>query len=166
MVEVSHGPYLVDNNIFASDFSIENDAQGGAYVNNLCCGKMNLQKVSDRSTPYHFPHTTQVAGTAVVYGGDDRFYNNLFVGGKGIQDCGTKGYNPNTASFEEYIDKVISLGVGDLEKFIKVEQPVYISANAYLNRAESFDREKDGFTDKEFDPICKFSKKATKYIWR
>ena len=155
MVEVSHGPYLVDNNIFASDFSIENDAQGGAYVNNLCCGKMNLQKVLDRSTPYHFPHTTQVAGTAVVYGGDDRFYNNLFVGGKGIQNCGTNCYNPNTASYEEYIYKVLSLGVGDLEKFIKVEQPVYISSNAYLNRAESFDREKDGYTDKEFDPGVK-----------
>ena len=30
MVEVSHGPYLVDNNIFASDFTFENAAQGGA----------------------------------------------------------------------------------------------------------------------------------------
>jgi alpha-L-arabinofuranosidase len=91
MMEVTHGPYLVDNNIFASDFTFENAAQGGAYVNNLCCGKMNLLKVLDRSTPYHFPHTTQVAGTAVVYGGDDRFYNNLFVGVEGIQNCGTAG---------------------------------------------------------------------------
>jgi alpha-N-arabinofuranosidase len=162
MVEVSHGPYLVDNNIFASDFSIENDAQGGAYVNNLYCGKMNLNKVLDRSTPYHFPHTTEVAGTAVVYGGDDRFYNNLFVGGKGIQNCGTNGYNPNTASLEEYIDKVISLGFGDLEKFIKVEQPVYISANAYLNGAESFDREKDGCIDKDFDPGVKIYEEGSK----
>jgi hypothetical protein len=155
MVEVSHGPYLVDNNIFASDFSFENAAQGGAYVNNLCCGKMNLLKVLDRSTPYHFPHTTQVAGTAVVYGGDDRFYNNLFVGGDGIQNCGTAGYNPNTASYEEYVEKVLSQGVGDLEMFKRVEQPVYISANAYLNGAEGLDREKDGYTDKEFNPSVK-----------
>lgn len=155
MVEVTHGPYLVDNNIFASDFSFENDAQGGAHVNNLCCGKMNLHKVLDRSTPYHFPHTTEVAGTAVVYGGDDRFYNNLFVGGAGIQNCGTAGYNPNTASYEEYVEKVLSQGVGDLEKFKSVEQPAYISANAYFNGAQGFDREKDGYTDKEFDPGVK-----------
>jgi hypothetical protein len=155
MVEVSHGPYLVDNNIFASDFSFENAAQGGAYVNNLCCGKMNLLKVLDRSTPYHFPHTTEVAGTAVVYGGDDRFYNNLFVGVKGIQNCGTAGYNPNTASYEEYVDRIVSQGPGDLEKFKNVEQPVNISANAYFSGAEGFEREKDGYADKEFDPGVK-----------
>jgi hypothetical protein len=109
----------------------------------------------DRSTPYHFPHTTEVAGTAVVYGGDDRFYNNLFVGGAGIQNCGTAGYNPNMASFEEYVEQVLSQGFGDLEKFKRVEQPVYISANAYFNGAEGFDREKDGHTDKAFDPGVK-----------
>ncbi len=155
MVEVSHGPYLVDNNIFASDFSFENAAQGGAYVHNLCCGKMNLLKVLDRSTPYHFPHTTEVAGTAVVYGGDDRFANNLFIGVAGIQNCGTAGYNPNTASYEEYVEKVLSQGAGDLEMFKRVEQPVYISTNAYFHGAEGFDREKDGFTDKAFDPCVK-----------
>ncbi len=155
MVEVSHGPYLVDNNIFASDFSFHNVAQGGAYVNNLCCGKMNLVKVLDRSTPYHFPHSTQVAGTAVVYGGDDRFYNNLFVGVEGIPNCGTAEYNPNTASYEEYVEKVVSQGAGDLNLFKNVEQPAYISANAYFNGAEGFNREKDGYTDKAFNPGVK-----------
>jgi len=155
MVEVSHGPYMVDNNIFASDYSFDNVAQGGAYANNLCCGKMRLLKVLNRSTPYHFPHSTQVAGTAVVYGGDDRFYNNIFVGGEGIEDCGTAGFNPNTASYEEYVEKVTSNGRGDLDKFMKTEQPVYISANAYLNGAEGFDREKDGYTNKSFNPEVK-----------
>lgn len=154
-VEVSHGPYLVDNNIFASDFTFVNAAQGGAYVNNLCCGKTNLNKVLDRSTPYHFPHTTQVAGSAVVYGGDDRYYNNLFVGVEGVENCGTAVYNQNTASFEEYVEQVLSQGVGDLEMFKRVEQPVYISGNAYLNGAEGFNREKDGYTDKAFDPRVK-----------
>ncbi len=157
MVEVSHGPYLVDNNIFASDFSFENAAQGGAYVHNLCCGKMHLLKVLDRSTPYHFPHTTQVAGTAVVYGGDDRFINNLFVGVAGIQGCGTAGYNPHTASHEEYVQKVLSQGIGDLEMFKRVEQPVTIAANAYLSGAEGFEREKGGYSDKAFNPEVKIS---------
>lgn len=154
-VEVSHGPYLVDNNIFASDFTFVNAAQGGAYLNNLCCGKTNLTKVLDRSTPYHFPHTTQVAGSAVVYGGDDRYYNNLFIGVEGVENCGTALYNPNTASFEEYVEKVLSQGVGDLGMFQKVEQPVYISGNAYLNGAEGFDREEGGFTDKAVNPCVK-----------
>jgi alpha-N-arabinofuranosidase len=155
MVEVSHGPYLVDNNIFASDYSFDNVSQGGAYVNNLSCGKMRLMKVADRSTPYHFPHTTEVAGTAVVYGGDDRFYNNIFVGGEGIENCGTAGFNPNPASYEEYVEQVLSYGVGDLEVFMKAEQPVYIDANAYLNGAEGFDREKNSYHSKAFDPGVK-----------
>ena len=157
MVEVSHGPYLVDNNIFASDYSFDNVSQGGAYVHNLICGTMHLLKVPDRSTPYHFPHSTQVAGTAVVYGGDDRFYNNIFVGGEGIKDCGTAGFNPNTASYEEYVEQVLSHGVGDLEVFLKTEQPVYIDANAYLNGAEGFDREKNGYHSKAFDPGVKIA---------
>jgi alpha-L-arabinofuranosidase len=162
MVEVSHGPYLVDNNIFASDFTFENAAQGGAYVNNLCCGKMHLLKVLDRSTPYHFPHTTQVAGTAVVYGGDDRFFNNLFVGVDGVPDCGTAGYNPNTASFEEYVEKVLSQGIGDLEMFKQVEQPVYIGANAYLHGAQGFERETGAYTAKAFDPGVKIIEEGGK----
>ncbi len=116
---------------------------------------MNLHKVLDRSTPYHFPHTTQVAGTAVVYGGDDRFYNNLFVGVEGVPNCGTAGYNPNTTSFEEYVEKVLAEGVGDLEMYKRVEQPVYIGANAYVHGAEGFDREQGAFTDKTFDPGVK-----------
>ncbi len=154
-VEVSHGPYLVDNNIFASDFTFVIAAQGGAYVNNLCCGKTHLTKVLDRSTPYHFPHTTQVAGTAVVYGGDDRYYNNLFVGVEGVENCGTAIYNPNTASYEEYVEKLLSQGVGDLEMFKRVEQPAYVAANAYFKGAEGFDREKGGYMDKAFDPGVK-----------
>ena len=37
-VEVSHGPYLVDHNIFGSPASLELFSQGGAFVNNLVCG--------------------------------------------------------------------------------------------------------------------------------
>ena len=32
----------------------------------------------DRATPYHRPHSTQVAGYAVIYGADDRWIGNLF----------------------------------------------------------------------------------------
>ena len=79
MIEVSHGPCLADNNIFASDFNFEDMAQGTAMVNNLFCGITIRDKVLDRATPYHFPHTTAVAGCAVTYGGDDRFMNNIYA---------------------------------------------------------------------------------------
>ena len=107
-----------------------------------------------RSTPYHFPHTTQVAGSAFVYGGDDRFYNNLFIGGEGMES-GTAIYNPYTSSYEEFIDQIIALGVGDDELFKKVEQPVYIAANAYYNGANAFDRGQNALVDKSLNPRVK-----------
>lgn len=156
MIEVTHGPYLVDHNIFGSAYNFDNVAQGGAYVHNLCCGSMRRVKVLDRSTPYHFPHTTQVAGTAVVYSGDDRLYNNIFVGGiDSLEEesyYGTAGYDDCTASYEEYHTSVTAGGVGDLEKFITIEQPVYIHANAYFNGAKSFRAEKDCYVNLTYNP--------------
>jgi hypothetical protein len=89
MVEVSHGPYLVDHNIFASPYSFENASQGGAYLHNLVLGNMKHWEVLDRSTPYHFPHTTAIMASSFVYGGDDRFYQNIFVGGNDMLGGGS-----------------------------------------------------------------------------
>ncbi|TFH22585.1 MAG: right-handed parallel beta-helix repeat-containing protein, partial [Bacteroidia bacterium] len=75
--EVNHGPYLVDNNIFLS--GIHNWSEGGAYVHNLIAGEIILQKVLDRSTPFHHPHSTTILGLSSTTLGDDRYYNNLFV---------------------------------------------------------------------------------------
>lgn len=68
MVEVSHGPYIVDNNIFTSPYSFENASQGGAYVHNLILGNMKHWDVLTRSTPYHFPHTTAIMASSFIYG--------------------------------------------------------------------------------------------------
>ena len=67
------------NNVFASEFSFDDYAQGAAFVNNLFAGRIRHTAVLDRSTPYHFPHVTDVPGEAFVYGGDDRYVNNLFL---------------------------------------------------------------------------------------
>lgn len=159
MVEVTHGPYIVDNNIFASAYNFDNAAQGGAYIHNLCCGTMRRIDVLDRSTPYHFQHTTEVAGTAVVYSGDDRICQNIFLGGD--EDAcneeisyGTERYTGHPASMEEYIEKVTSFGNGDMEQFMQVKQPVYINGNAYLNGAGAFDREAKNFLS-EKDPAVR-----------
>jgi len=79
-IEVSHGPYIIDNNILLSMKSIKDMSHGGAYVNNLFGGFISMCPVPDRFTPYHFPHETAVAGVVRIMGGDNRFYNNIFMG--------------------------------------------------------------------------------------
>ena len=141
-VEVSHGPYLVDNNIFASAYAFDNASQGGAYAHNLVCGLFNHYPVLNRSTPYHFPHSTLPAGTVPVYGGDDRWMQNVFVGGKEEgKFYGTSEYNGSPTSMEEYIERVRALGYGDLEQFERVKQPVFIRGNVYCNGALPFEAE-------------------------
>ena len=88
-VEVSHGPTLVDNNLMLSDRSLRLAAQGVALVHNLIAGSFcavgqgtnnnSVNVPSDRYTPYHVPHGTQVVGFMSFLHGDDRFYNNIFV---------------------------------------------------------------------------------------
>ena len=133
MVEVTHGPYLVDNNIFTSPYAFDNAAQGGAYVHNLCCGFTNSYPVPDRATPYHLPHSTEVLGTAPTYGFDDRWYQNIFVGGEEEgRSYGTALYDGAPVSMEEYVERYHFLGRGEVEQFALVKQPAYIGGNVYL----------------------------------
>ena len=78
-VEVCHGPYMVDHNLFLSKMNFRNVAQGGAFVHNLFAGHFVLNPDRGRQTPYHFPHETAVAGYTMIMGGDDRFCNNIFL---------------------------------------------------------------------------------------
>lgn len=145
MIEVTHGPHLVDNNIFGSDFSLVNAAQGGAYIHNLFGGFMQRYPVLNRATPYHFPHRTDLLGVAVVYGGDDRWYGNVFApratDPEPYARYGTADYNGAPVSLQDYLRQVKSLGVGDVEHYERIPQPVYVDGNAYLGGAEPFDKE-------------------------
>ncbi len=78
-VEVCHGPYMVDHNLFLSPMNFRNMAQGGAFVHNLFAGKFVVRSEVTRTTPYHFPHETAMAGYSNITGGDDRYYNNIFL---------------------------------------------------------------------------------------
>jgi hypothetical protein len=154
-IEVTHGPHIVDNNIFNSYYSLDNIAQGGAFINNLYCGTMRKEPVLDRATPYHFPHSTKAMGTTFVYSGDDRWYQNIFVGGAPIyteqSTSGTADYNGHPASLEECIERVKSIGNGDLEEFQTVKEPVFINHNAYFKGAKAYDREEENMIS-DFDP--------------
>lgn len=147
MVEVTHGPCLVDNNILASPNYFENAAQGTALVHNLICGYMTHWAVLNRATPYHFPHTTAAAGCAVVYSGDDRVYNNLFTGAYERHDFapGTAVYDKFTTP-EEYPERLRAEGNTDEAKFFAVPQPVWVDGNAYAGKAKAFRAEEKPFT--------------------
>ncbi len=80
MVEVCHGPYLVDSNLFLSPWAVKDMSTGGAYVHNYIAGRIANCTEHQRYTPYHLPHSTAVYGVSNILGGDDRFYNNVFVG--------------------------------------------------------------------------------------
>ncbi len=152
-VEVSHGPYLVEHNIFASPASLENFSQGGAFVHNLVCGTVCLEAVPERPTPYHVPHSTQVAGYAAIHGGDDRYIGNIFLGGDPTQaygpaarirqpaDHGTAGYNGHPASTEAYLALVADPTRGDHQRFADVKQSVHIHDNVYAAGATAYEAE-------------------------
>lgn len=78
-VEVNHGPFIVDNNFFLSDYNINNRSSGGAYIHNLFAGSLRIVTADKRLTPYLLPHSTAIAGLHDYHCGYDRFYNNIFL---------------------------------------------------------------------------------------
>ena len=124
-VEVNHGPFLIDNNIFLSGRSLFDMSQGGAYVHNLFAGSILHRPELSRETPFHPPHSTKVAGLQNIPGGDDRFYNNLV-----IQPGGLDGYD-------------------------KATLPVRIEGNVYYNGAKPCIKETHCLEKAEFNPEVK-----------
>jgi hypothetical protein len=120
--EVNHGPYLVDNNIFLSEIALRDMSQGGAYVHNLVAGAVKSAPNS-RKTPYHLPHSTEIAGLKNILGGDTRFHNNIFVEG----DAEIPNRNDPNAERKT--------GYG-LEVYNDVKLPVQIEGNVYFKGAK------------------------------
>jgi hypothetical protein len=106
-VEVNHGPFVVDNNIMLSPKAISNQSQGGAYVHNLIAGNLFVRNEPNRFTPYFLPHSINVSGLTTIYGGDDRFYNNIIIGNKLKQDA-----RPGLEAYSTF--KLPSWFVGDI----------------------------------------------------
>ena len=150
-VEVSHGPALVDYNILGSKYSLLNDAQGFAYIHNLFGGKIERRASTDRATPYHAPHSTDVTGFAAMYGGDDRYYQNIFVGGRTPDVVGTSVFDGHTTSLEEFIEIVDAQQPCDHREFHATKQPVYVADNVYTNGAKAFEKESDKLDKPDFD---------------
>lgn len=125
--EVSHGPYMVDNNICLSARSIQENTDGGAYAYNVFCGDIN--RMDDmRYTPYHLLHSTEVKGICTITEGDHRFFNNVFVGG-------------GNASLK------YGMVVCDASR-----RPVHAHANLFLNGALPMSGRQDDFVEKGVNP--------------
>ena len=78
-LEVDHGPMLISNNIMLSKTSLLMNSSGAAFVHNIFGGTMEVIPYDSRLTPYHKPHSTEVAALHDNPGGDINFINNLFV---------------------------------------------------------------------------------------
>ena len=163
-LEVSHGPSVVDDNILLSPVAVRNIAQGTAFVHNLVAGRIELDRVLNRYTPYHDPHSTAVAGLMTIQGGDDRWFNNLFTGPAagaparrqagamdmgdvaGSQDDGTpQASRPRgLAVYDGYPVDADDWCTGlFVDEYLEHRFPVFIEANTYVGGERPFERETD-----------------------
>lgn len=121
-MEVNHGPFLIDHNLFLSSRALRDWSEGGAYVHNLFAGHVVLRPELNRETPFHKAHSTQVAGLRNIQGGDDRFFNNIFAGHDG------------------------------LSPYDKAAQPMHVSGNIYLAGAQASTHGRDALVLPDFEP--------------
>lgn len=130
-VEVDHGPFLVDNNLFLSPTSVLDMSEGGAYAHNLFAGKIVSRPEPSRETPYHPAHSTTVAGLVTIKGGDDRYFNNLWVG---------KGGGAATETNAAPKDPQWAGGYG-LWVYNYRELPLQAGGNVYFHGARPYGKE-------------------------
>ena len=82
-LEVNHGPIIVDNNIFVGS-AIMCWGDGTVFIHNLFCNTFVTYRKDDRKVPWYKPHSTVEAGRSRIHHRDDRWINNLFIGGGGL----------------------------------------------------------------------------------
>jgi alpha-N-arabinofuranosidase len=123
-VEVNHGPFVVDNNIFLSPKAIEDDSQGGAYTHNLIGGGIDLNPTffDGRKTPFHKAHSTEVVALHDNPSGDNHYYNNLFMRN------------------------------GSLEKYDHAHLPMWMDGNVFFQGAKSSKHESAPINRSASDP--------------
>jgi alpha-N-arabinofuranosidase len=139
-LEVNHGPFVVDNNLFLSPTSLLDVSEGGAYVHNLWLGKITSAGEPSRETPYHPAHSTKVAGLVTTRGGDDRFFNNVFVGRGDVPvESREKDWHRGTSGY-------------GLQVYDQRPLPLLTGGNVYLAGAKPYRDETDAVVRPELDP--------------
>jgi len=133
-MEVDHGPTLVDNNFLLSQAGIRTQSEGSAIVHNLIAGQIRMWPEPNRFTPYHLPHSTAVAGLSTIFSGDDRYYNNIFLG-----------------SGPELNQKDVRSCYG-LTVYNDAKLPVWMNGNCFFDKAKASKQEKNKIEDPDFKP--------------
>lgn len=153
--EVNHGPYLVDNNVFLTrtGLSIQDASEGGAYVHNLFAGRTKSFNVPNRSTPYHLAHSTKIMCLRNIRGGDNRFYNNIYI---------------KTGSFEdeEITDNAgqniyVTYGLGGYDGS---EYDSYAEGNVFYNGARPYKNEANSIEVPAYKPVVEIEKKEAALV--
>ena len=144
-VEVDHGPFVVDNNLFLSSVSLLDVSEGGAYVHNLFSGRIVSLPEPGRETPYHPAHSTAVAGLVDIKGGDNRFYNNILVGAGRSSDGQVK-----PVAGDPQWEGGFGLWVYDYR-----ELPLQTGGNVFYNRAQPYAKEMNAVVQEDGDPNVK-----------
>jgi alpha-N-arabinofuranosidase len=147
-VEVDHGPFLVDNNLFLSGTSLLDVSEGGAYAHNLIAGRIVAHPELKRDTPFHPAHTTALAGLVNIKGGDNRFYNNILVGG---------GLSASTAvpADKKPLHSAYGLWVYDGREF-----PLQTGGNVYLSGARPYAKETRQMVQAGVDPRIRIAEES------
>jgi len=148
-VEVNHGPFLVDNNLFLSPVTLLDMSEGGAYAHNLIAGRIVSTEESRRETPYHPAHSTAVAGLCTTKGGDNRFYNNIFVGAGAI--------GPEAAKKGDRHRRVAGYG---LWVYDGREFPLETGGNVYYHAARPYSKEANPVVHAELNPELRIVEEA------
>jgi alpha-N-arabinofuranosidase len=151
-VEVDHGPFVVDNNLFLSGVSLLDMSEGGAYAHNLFLGRIISRPEPGRETPYHPAHTTAVAGLTSIKGGDNRFYNNLLVG------TGRASEAPEAAAKDPEWRGGYGLWVYDFREY-----PLHTGGNVYYHGARPYAREQNAVVAEGHDPQIRLERSAGRY---
>ena len=178
-IEVSHGPTLLDNNFFLSDRAVKIACQGVALVHNVVAGGLvaigigtdngGINLPTQRYTPYHMHHATEVAGFMTFLHGDDRFYNNIFIqkpvrdgmkvmmdlmsnDGNTWDDCnllaGTfpfDGY-PTESEWKKEFEGYCGMGSPGSDRYY-MHLPVWTGGNVFLNGARAWEKEENYLAD-------------------
>lgn len=140
-LEVVHGPCLIDNNLFLSSI-FRGRAQGLSVVHNLFANHYDIS-LDHRETPYFKPHSTEKAGLAPIAAGDDRLYNNIFIGN------GSHEAEPQFADFAKRESPHNPRWVGrGLWVYNSWPCPPQTKGNVYYNGATPFAGEQDFFISK------------------
>jgi hypothetical protein len=153
-VEVDHGPFLVDNNLFLSAGNLLDMSEGGAYVHNLFAGKITNRPEPGRETPFHPAHSTKVAGLVTIKGGDDRYYDNIFVGN------GEKLTSDRKGNLKE-LRWISSYGLWGYDGR---EFPLQTGGNVYYRGAEPYAHEANPTVLTGTDPKVKLVQQGDQYI--